>query len=218
MDRKTILQELIDARFNGNQAEFARAIKRSSAQVNQWLSGHRKIGDGGARHIELTLNLGKDSQGKGYFDAPPSFRHRVLSNVAPGPDLFSKVPLISWVRAGEWHEAYDPFAPGEAEEWFFYPKKNGENVFALRVSGDSMTATHGRSYPDGCLIFVDAARRSPDNGDRIIAKLVGSDEVIFKVFVRDAGKLFLRPLNSSYRLIDEDFKVLGTVVGKWEDG
>lgn len=63
MDRKTLLQRLINDRFSGSQADFARAIKRSAPQINQWLSGHRVIGDAGARHIELTLKLPS-----GYFD------------------------------------------------------------------------------------------------------------------------------------------------------
>lgn len=57
MDRREQLKSLIDARFGGVQADFARAIKRSPAQVNQWLSGHRLLGDAGARHIEITLGL-----------------------------------------------------------------------------------------------------------------------------------------------------------------
>jgi len=44
-------------RFGGNQAEFARAIGKSSAQVNQWLTGHRNIGDGSAANIEEALDL-----------------------------------------------------------------------------------------------------------------------------------------------------------------
>lgn len=68
MNRKLLLKELITVRFSGNQADFARAINRSPAQVNQWLSGHRKIGDAGARTIEMALNLDA-----GYFDKPVSY-------------------------------------------------------------------------------------------------------------------------------------------------
>jgi hypothetical protein len=57
MNRKIFLQQLLETRFNGSQAAFARAIKRSPAQVHQWLSGYRTLGNAGARHIELTLAL-----------------------------------------------------------------------------------------------------------------------------------------------------------------
>ena len=56
------LQALIDTRFQGVQAAFARAIDRSPSQVNQWLSGYRKLDGKGARHIEMKLGLSQ-----GYF-------------------------------------------------------------------------------------------------------------------------------------------------------
>jgi len=63
MDRQQKLKELVDKVFGGNQAQFAKTIKRSPAQVNHWLTGHRNLGDAGARHIEMSLNLGM-----GFFD------------------------------------------------------------------------------------------------------------------------------------------------------
>ena len=80
-----------------------------------------------------------------------------------------------------------------------------------------MTSTHGKSYPEGCISFVDPDQKSPPNGARIIAKLAGSDEVTFKVLVMDAGRTWLKPLNPQHPPILEEFRVLGTVIGKWED-
>lgn len=54
------LKSLIDGRFGGSQAAFARAIERSPAQVNQWLTGHRKLDVKGCRHIERMLGLPAD--------------------------------------------------------------------------------------------------------------------------------------------------------------
>ena len=83
-----------------------------------------------------------------------------------------------------------------------------------------MTAPTGnaRTYPEGCLIFVDPERRAPVNGDRIVACLAGSNEVTFKVFKDEDGRRWLQPLNPSHEPIRQSFKVLGTVIGKWEDG
>lgn len=127
------------------------------------------------------------------------------------------VPLISWVKAGAWSEAADPLQPGDAERWLPCPTNHSPRSYALRVRGDSMTASYGRSYPEGCIIFVDPDRASPVNGERVIAKLSGSDEVTFKVFKEEDGRRWLQPLNSSHQPIREAFKVLGTVIGKWED-
>ena len=55
--RLAAVKTLIAENFNGNQTEFARAINKSPAQVNQWINGYRQIGDAIAVHIEKALNL-----------------------------------------------------------------------------------------------------------------------------------------------------------------
>lgn len=134
-----------------------------------------------------------------------------------GPDVRGLVPLISWVQAGEWNGAHDPHHPGDAERWMACVASHSARTYALRVRGDSMTAAHGRTYPEGCIIFVDPEKRLPVNGERIIAKLQGSDEVTFKVYKNEDGRQWLQPLNVSHEPIRDPFKVLGTVIGKWED-
>jgi putative lipase involved disintegration of autophagic bodies len=78
MNRKDLLRALIAERFGSNDAAFARAIKRSPAQVIQWLTGHRKIGDAGARLIELALELPA-----GYFDPARRVEQKVVPYVVP---------------------------------------------------------------------------------------------------------------------------------------
>ncbi len=68
MSRQLLLRELIASRFGGSQKDFAAAVGRSPAQINQWLTGHRKIGDAGARNIEIKLGLAA-----GYFDRKISY-------------------------------------------------------------------------------------------------------------------------------------------------
>jgi SOS-response transcriptional repressor LexA len=41
--------------------------------------------------------------------------------------------------------------------------------------------------------------------------------VTFKQFVSDAGRVWLKALNPTYPPILDEFKVLGTIIGKWED-
>ena len=127
-----------------------------------------------------------------------------------------EVPLISWVQAGDWQQAIDEFQPGIADESYPCPVNHSTSTFALRVRGDSMTSPHGRSYPDGAIIFVDPELRGGiTTGDRIIAKLNGFDKVVFKVYVEDAGKKYLKSLNPSYPVLTEEFRVLGKIIGMW---
>lgn len=141
-------------------------------------------------------------------------------NVEPGPNPRGLVPLISWVQAGSWCEAADPFQPGDAERWMPCPVAHGPHSYALRVRGDSMTAPHGnsRTYPEGCIVYVDPDRGSPVNGDRVVAKLRGTEEVTFKVYKEEDGRRWLMPLNPAHLPIRDEFTVCGIIIGKWEDG
>jgi len=58
MNRIELLKFLIESKFAGNKAAFARAIKKPPALISQWISGHRLIGDASARNIESKLKLG----------------------------------------------------------------------------------------------------------------------------------------------------------------
>ena len=140
-----------------------------------------------------------------------------VTNVSSAPDIKGKIPLISYVQAGAWNEAVDIYEPGYAERWLPFLKTNGERTFALRVEGDSMTAPYGKSYPHSCIVFINPDQRNPVSGARIIAKLEGSNLVTFKVFIEDAGRRWLKPLNPQHPPILEPFQVVGTVIGKWED-
>lgn len=138
-------------------------------------------------------------------------------NVDAARHYAGEVPVISWIQAGAWHEAADSFQPGDADRFLPVMRGHSTNTYALRVRGDSMTASHGRTYPEGCYIIVDPHRLAPVNGERIVAKLEGSDEVTFKVFKNEDGRQWLAPLNTQHPPILAPFKILGTVIGKWED-
>lgn len=47
------------------------------------------------------------------------------SNTEPGPAIKGRVPLISWVQAGDWCEAIDTLSPGDAEDWLPCPRNFG---------------------------------------------------------------------------------------------
>jgi SOS-response transcriptional repressor LexA len=108
----------------------------------------------------------------------------------------------------------------DVELWMDCPAPHSANTFALRVRGDSMTAPSGasRTYPDGCIIFVDSERRSPVNGARVVACLRDTNSVTFKVYKNEDGRQWLQPLNPLHEPIRDIFHILGTVIGKWEDG
>lgn len=192
--------------------EVARAIGRTPSAISQLMDGTTK-----SLKAETAERL---QQATGYRSAwlvSGKGPKLVSDNTAPGPTLHSEVPLISWVKAGDWGEAVDALLPGDAEQWLPCPVRHGSHTFALRVRGDSMTAPHGRSYPEGCIIFVEPEMRTPTNGQRVIAKLIDSDSVTFKVYKEEDGRKWLQPLNPAHQPIRDEFRIIGTVIGKWED-
>jgi len=139
------------------------------------------------------------------------------NNVREMNQRFGKVPLISWVQAGAWCEAVSNFESLDADSWLSCPVPISKNGYALKVLGDSMTNPGpGRSYPTGCIIFVDPDAETK-TGDRVIARVPRTNEATFKILVEDAGRQFLRPINPQYPIIDitEETHICGKVVGSF---
>jgi SOS-response transcriptional repressor LexA len=139
------------------------------------------------------------------------------SNVSEIHQNFGKVPLISWVQAGAWCEAISNIDLYDADSWLSCPVPISNQGYALKVMGDSMTNPGpGRSYPTGCIIFVDPEAETKP-GDRVIARLPRTNEATFKVLVEDAGRQFLKPINPQYPIIEitEETHICGKVVGSF---
>ena len=146
----------------------------------------------------------------------PKMAQEQKSNVGP-VSARKTVPLISLIKAGSWGDVQDDFQPGEADEWIdAYETQPGENAFALRVTGDSMTSPYpgDMSFPDGTIIIVDPARAA-HAGDFVVAKDVGTQTATFKRLAHDAGRWYLKPLNPTYPSIEIDdpaIRVIGRVI------
>jgi SOS-response transcriptional repressor LexA len=199
-----------------SQTDLAEKIKATQTYVQSLESRDSKKT---SRINELVIALSTThkwlSTGEGKKSA--SIRETVMDyNTSSAPDIKGLVPLISEVQAGEWAEAIDQFQPGEAESTLPCVASHGIHTYALRVSGDSMTAPYGKSYPDGCIIFVDPEQVAV-SGDRVIAKVKGENGVTFKQYIEEGTKRYLRPLNPSLLPIEDEFRIIGKVIGKWED-
>lgn len=137
------------------------------------------------------------------------------SNISPAaqPNKSFRYPVVSWVAAGAWAEAVEPYPTGISDTYEFSEYDSKGPAFWLMVKGDSMTAPVGQSITEGTLILVDTeAEVAP--GKLVIAKLPDSNEATFKKLVSDGGRLFLKPLNPSYPIetVDENCRIVGVVV------
>lgn len=129
----------------------------------------------------------------------------------------SRLPLISWVRAGLLDEANDPYAAGNAETYIDFDSEASSSAFCLRVRGDSMMSPDGKepTFPDGCIIAVEP-RRQPKSREFAVFRFNDSDEATFKMFVSDGPLKILKPLNPSYPniVLSPDAQLAGTVFEK----
>ncbi|MGI4938352.1 MAG: helix-turn-helix domain-containing protein [Janthinobacterium lividum] len=141
-------------------------------------------------------------------------------NFEAAREMPGKLPLISWVQAGEWEEAMNNFQPGDAEDWLDCPFKHGPRAFILKVVGDSMFDPEGeRSYKDGEFIAVD-----PDvearHKSRVIVRLDDQNTATFKqLLIEPDGSKLLVALNRSWpnRIIpvNGNATICGVIIGKW---
>lgn len=122
-------------------------------------------------------------------------------------------PLISWVSAGQWMEAVEPYHRRAIDNWYETTVECSEDSFWLDVQGDSMTSPVGLSIPEGMVILVDP-EVEPRSGKLVVAKLEGVNEATFKKYVEDAGRKYLKPLNPQYQMteIDGNCRIIGVVV------
>ena len=129
------------------------------------------------------------------------------------PEMLYRYPVISWVSAGSWQEAVQPYPDGFSDTYEFSEYDSKGPAFWLKVKGDSMTSPNGQTIAEGTLILVDTeAEVAP--GKLVIAKLPDSNEATFKKLVSDGGRLYLKPLNSAYptEAFGEDCRIVGVVV------
>jgi SOS-response transcriptional repressor LexA len=181
--------------------------EKEKSYLSQLINGKGSFGERAARRLELDYGMPIGSLDT-KLDAETSNVAYASSHHVSG-----SYPLISWVSAGAWHEAIEPYRLSEIEDWPETTEKVSDKSFWLTVKGDSMTSPSGQSVPEGMLILVDP-EREPVNGSLVVAKLVNENEATFKKLVIDAGQKYLKPLNPDYKMqtINGNCKIVGVVV------
>lgn len=140
-------------------------------------------------------------------------------NVRPA-ETRGRLPLISWVQAGNWTDVVDNFQPGDAEDWIPCPFNHGPNAFILRVVGESNYDPNGqKSYSDGDFIAVDPAKE-PLHRSMVVVRIDHEDRATFKqLLIEQDGTMLLKALNPNWPnrifAMPEGSKIVGVVLGKW---
>jgi len=118
---------------------------------------------------------------------------------------FTKVPLLGKVAAGT-----PIFAEQNIEEYYNLPKNlvSNDNVFCLRVQGDSMI--NAGIYEDDLLIV--RQQITAQNGEIVVALI--DDEATVKRLYLEKNHIRLQPENENYEpIITREALIVGKVIG-----
>lgn len=181
MERKDKLKLLIDEKFKGNKASFSRAIERSPNQTQQWLNGTRNLGDAGARHIEMTLNLPQ-----GWFDLSESSLKTSELEINPQQIKLDFFDFSHKCQSHELDQLLVQFIMTTNVALDLFGNSNPSYIKVFRPYDDGMEKT----IPKSSLVFVDT-RITQFNGDGIylfefensyfLRRLIKSKHEIIKV-------------------------------------
>lgn len=207
-----VLGKNIDARLKAlgmTQPQLAEKVGISQAAINKIVTGKTKK-TGFLREIaaalQCTVEELADPQASATLSEAPAQTYRITTR---------KVPLISWVKAGNWCDGADPFAPGDAEEWLDCPFNFSDSAFCLRVIGDSMYADNG--YREGEIILVDP-EVAPRHGDDVVARTPDGKYTFKRLQITPDGT-YLLALNNQHPQrkieIPEDTHICGVVTASW---
>ena len=142
-------------------------------------------------------------QEKGHLDKDP-LEARSLQLTPTWDERAYEIPLMGAIAAGS------PIAAIRTSETIDIPRSMmGRDVFALKVSGDSMVDD---GILDGDYVVIQRTDK-PKNGDIVVA-LLEEDNVTLKRFYKEKGRIRLQPANPKYRPIYTDkASIQGKVLG-----
>lgn len=194
------------------QAVLAKMVGVNRVTVTGWESGDFEPGGSNLQALAAALKCNPQWVISGLGD-PES------EDVTSKPtEVFGvkKIPVLSWVQAGEWTDNGASVTEDDISEWIYTTANLCDEGFALKVRGDSMTNPNGApSIPEGSLVVVDPDYGSPYevNGKIVVAQLLGSTEATLKKFVIDGPLKYLVPLNPNYRALEVNgnCKIVGVV-------
>ncbi|MBE6621968.1 MAG: transcriptional repressor LexA [Ruminococcaceae bacterium] len=143
---------------------------------------------------------------KGMIRKDPGKSRTINTGKTVGNDRHLRIPILGQVRAGM------PILAVENHEGYLdYPLTKGgyrrEELFALRVTGDSMIEA---GILDGDLIVVHQTATA-ENGDIVVALV--EDSATVKTFYKEKGHFRLQPENASLSpIIVDEVYILGKVI------
>ncbi|WP_284085125.1 S24 family peptidase [Acinetobacter haemolyticus] len=199
--------------------EMADFCKVSKASVGQWFNGPTQELDGSNLSLAAEF-LGVNHKWLAGERAPMLLTDKKFSNVVADSAPFIKIPVLDYVQAGVFGSVgYDGINP-IGETYTTYKPIRHEDIFSLKVEGDSMLPT----FKPGDSLVIDASI-APRPGSFVIAQN-GNIEATFKKYRITGYDQFGReefelvPLNPDYPTLsskDHNITIIGVMVRHMRD-
>lgn len=183
--------------------------EKEKSYLSQLINGKASFGEKAAKRLEGAYGMPAD-----YLVNPVKMKKEESNVSYAGPyEPKGSYPVLSWVSAGNWAEAIEPYHRKSIDRWYETTVDCSDDSFWLDVKGDSMTAPAGLSVPEGMVILIDPEVEAI-NGKLVVAKIENENEATFKKLVIDAGNKYLKPLNPQYSMIpiNGNCRIIGVVV------
>lgn len=140
----------------------------------------------------------------------------LAQGIGKGPDVSSIKRTVTVQEIPVYSNAsslwLDPLIDGEPSVTDFIqsPIRDREDLFALRINGDSMSSSGPFSFPEGTIVTFDP-NKEVKHGDFVLCALDGANEATFKQLLIDQQQKYLKALNPAYPLIP--FGKGSTIIG-----
>lgn len=140
----------------------------------------------------------------------------LAQGIGKGPDVSSIKRTVTVQEIPVYSNAsslwLDPLIDGEPSVTDFIqsPIRDREDLFALRINGDSMASNGPFSFPEDTIVTFDP-NKEVKHGDFVLCALDSANEATFKQLVIDQQQKYLKALNPAYPLIP--FGKGATIIG-----
>lgn len=178
-----------------SQADIKRATGAGKATISSWVKGDTKPSGEYASKLAAYLRCNTDwlLTGVGSMTNAPVGTEQVDLD----HNMKGKMPVISWVAAGDWLEVM-PTTLDDVIDWIQKPEHLSDRAFGLIVRGRSMLPEF---KPDE-IIYVEPDITPWDlkDGDLVVVQCNEDTEATFKQLVMGDGHndMYLKPLNPDW--------------------
>ena len=189
------------------QKDLATALKGvSHVAISQWESNTTKP------NAENILDLSTVLQ----CEISWLLRGNGESNVVPASIGMTKIPLISYIQAGQWTGIDDFRETCGDYEYILTDLDVSDDAFALEIKGDSMTP----DFLEGDVVIIDP--NEPPHDGEFVAAINGNYEATFKKYrplgeVDNFGRehfelIALNPDYPKLSTLKQEIRIIGTMV------